>query len=145
MQLPNNLQHFPHKALLIVGDSVAAKFYLLGGDEMEEIDGVSVPREREQDAEGAFTSYDGSRVGGPSSDIKDEPRLHHFVHELVERTEKLIGTHGVAHLNLVMPAEVEHPFSSHLSKPTAAKIMRRLHKDLMKENPIKIIERLLAG
>jgi len=132
MQLPENLQHFPKATLILASDSVHAKFFLVGGDSLQELDGVGVPREAPQDNEGPFTF-----------DINDGPRLHDFVHQLVTKTVELTNAHGVAHIHLVMPAEVEHMLSSHLPQPVQALIGQTLHHDLMKSSPLELVERLL--
>ena len=54
MNLPQDLQHFPHAALIIASDSMHAKFFLVGGDTLQELDGVALPREFRQDSEGAL-------------------------------------------------------------------------------------------
>jgi hypothetical protein len=143
MRLPSDLQHFPHSALIVSSDSVKAKFFLVGGDELEELDGVAVPREPRQDSEGSFTSSDGSRVAGPDSDIDDTPRLKQFVNNIAGRMADLVREHGVAHIHLAMPAEVHHLLDSHLDKDVQSKIVRIVHKDLMKESPLEIVRRIL--
>lgn len=145
MQIPEALQHFPHTALLIACDSVHARFFLLGGDQLEELDAISLPREKRQDAEGAFTSADGSRVAGPSADISDDHRLHEFIHAMIERTTELLNQQEIAHLHLVMPAEIEHAYSSHLEPHVATKILKRVHLDLANFPPLDILERLIAA
>ncbi|MFZ2804482.1 MAG: hypothetical protein WA001_04620 [Patescibacteria group bacterium] len=139
MQLPEHLQHFPHPALILVSDSVKAKFFLAGGDSLQELDGVFVPRGNEK----TEPSPDGKRIAGFDADVDDGPRLHDFIHQLVAKTDALVKQHGIAHIHLVMPAEVEHQFSGHLPKEDKEKIGQTLHHDLMNEDPLKIIERLL--
>ncbi len=144
MNLPQDLQHFPHAALIIASDSMHAKFFLVGGDTLQELDGVALPREFRQDSEGAFTSSDGSRVAGPDSDIDDTPRLHHFVKQVAEQANLLCGKHEIAHVHLVMPAEIEHLFSSECAAILKEKIRFILHADLMKEHPLEIVRRVLV-
>ena len=134
MQLPNHLQKFSSATLLIASDTVMAKFFLLGGEAMEELDGIAVPREPSQDNE-----------GGLASEVRDEPRLHDFIHQLVERTDHLVQSHAIARIFLVMPAAVERPFTGHLSEETSSKILKTLNKDLMNEAPLTIVERVLEA
>lgn len=143
MILPEHLRHFPRATLVIASDTVLAKFFLAGGDSLEELDGVAVAREPLQDAEGTFTSSDGSRVAGPASDIDDRPRLERFVQEIVSRTAELVREHDIANVHVVMPPEVEHLYAAGLPADIAAKLGQRLHLDLMKYPPLEIIERLL--
>ena len=145
MHLLESLQHFPHPALIVTSDSVQANFFLVGGDSLEALDGISVPREMRQDSEGSFTSSDGSRVAGPDADIDDGPRLHEFVHQVIGRIDGLVTKHGIAHVHLVMPAAVEHQTYDHLEQHLKEKIVKRLHLDLMKSAPLEIVERILHG
>lgn len=145
MKLPKDLkEHFPHAALIIASDQIIAKFFLIGGDELEELDGIALPREFRQDSEGAFTSFDGSRVGGPDSDIDDLPRQKQFVKKIAERTKELVRGHGIAHLHLIMPAEIEHLLSKQLKPDVKTKIVRVRHFNLMKKNPLEIVRKVLA-
>jgi hypothetical protein len=143
MKLPEHLQHFPKPTLVIASDSVSAKFFLLGGDSLEELDGVTVPRERRQDDEGSFSSDGNARTGDPNADMSDAPRMHEFIHQLIEHTGELVAKHSITHIHLVMPAEVEHQFASHLSNDDRGLVGQTLHLDLMKSSPIEIVERLL--
>ncbi len=143
MNLPQDLQHFPHVTLIIASDSVNAKFFLVGGDTLQELDGVALLREFRQDSEGAFTSADGSRVAGPDSDIDDTPRLQRFVKQVAEQANQLCNKHGIAHVHLVMPAEIERHFSSECAATLKEKIRFILHADLMKEHPLEIVRRVL--
>lgn len=143
MQLPHDLQHFPTGALIVASDSVIAKFFLVGGDSLEELDGVALPRELKQDAEGEFVSFDGSRVAGPASDIDDRPRLTQFAKNVAARIESLIREQSVRAIHLVMPAEVEHTVFQSLSSEAQGHIGKKLHLDLMKEDPLSVIRRVV--
>ncbi len=133
MQLPTDLQHFPKGALLVASDSVKASFYLLGGDALEELDGLEFPHERAQDAEGPWTP-----------DENDEARMHAFIHAIVERIDGLVADHAVHHVHLVMPAEIEHAVSSHLPESSQSLLGVKLHVDLMKEAPLDIVRRVVG-
>lgn len=142
MQLPQDLQHFPTSTLLIVSDSIAAKFWLLGGDEMEEIDSVSLPRERKQDSEGSYVSSDGSRTGAPNQ-ADDTERLHQFVHLVVDRTARLTREHGITRIHLVMPVDMERTISQHLPSDVSTKLTKPVHADLMKDDMLDVVRRVL--
>lgn len=133
MKLPQNLQHFPHETLIIVSDHAQAKFFLVGGDELQELDGISDPRERSSDREGKFVS-----------DISDAPRLSAFTKMVAERAEALCKEHDILHLDLVLPAEVEKPFLHAAPTDLKARIRKTVHHDLIQESPLRIVERLLA-
>ncbi|MBU1034342.1 host attachment protein [Patescibacteria group bacterium] len=143
MKLPQELQHYPHATLLIASDSVRADFFLLGGDELEKLDGIALPREPRQDSEGTFVSYDGSRAAGPDSDIDDSQRLKQFVKKITEQAEALTREHDIQHVDVVMPAEIEHLLTEVSSNELKNKIRRRSHLDLMKEDPLTIVRRSL--
>lgn len=143
MQIPNDLKtHFPHATLLILSDSITAKFFLIGGDAIQELDGISEPREFRQDSEGSFTSYDGSRVGGPDSDIDDAPRQKSFIKKIAGRTADMVRTHATAHLVVVMPAELDHALREELPGDVRGMILHALHKNLMKEDTLSILRRI---
>ncbi len=144
MQLPQELQKFGQETLIITADSATAKFFLAGGDSLEQIAALEVPRENKQDNEGSFVSSDGSRVAGPVEE-KDAPRLNSFVRQVAEQADELVRKHGVSHLDLVMPAEVMHVLANELSSDSKPLVRRKLEKNLMFEQPVEIIKHLLAS
>lgn len=144
MKLPHALQQFPTATLLVVSDTVSAKFWILRDDEMEELDGFALPHEQNVSSERGSMSSDGTRMGG-SGTPDDAPRFHHYVHELAEKVSKFAHGHAVAHVHLVMPAEVERSVADHLPHDVSAKIGKRVHVDVMKESPIDIVQRVLSA
>ena len=142
MQLPEHLQHFPHIALLVASDSVLAKFFLLGGETLEEVDSLTVPRVKPQDNEGSIRIEGGGGVSGANSDIDDTPRLKEFIHKMVERINEIVAESGVVHIHLVMPAEIEHQLTAHLPNTLKERVVKRVHHDLVKNPPLEIVERL---
>lgn len=144
MKLPQELQQFPTSTLLVVSDTVSAKFWLIGGDDMEELDGLVLPHEHNQGSERASSSSDGTRLGG-SDTPSDAPRFHHYVHDLVEKLSQLVHGHAIAQIHLVMPANVEHAVADHLPHDVSAKIGKRVHVDVMKESPLEIVRRVLGA
>jgi ribonuclease D len=146
MKLPKDLkEHFPHTALIIASDQIVAKFFLVGGDELEELDSVALPRELRQDSEGEFISSDGSRTSDPDSDLHDTPRKKQFVKKIAERIKELVREHAVAHVHLVMLAEMEHLLSKHLEPDVKKKVVNIRHYNLMKEGPLDIARKALFG
>lgn len=144
MQLPQELQKFQTPTLIVAADSMTAKIYLAGGDTLEQVAAVEVPREKKQDNEGSFSSADGSRVAGPV-DEKDAPRLKSFVRQTASAVTSLMRMHKLEHLELIMPAEVEHALVDELPSDVDTLIRRKLHKDLMKEEPIEMVKHLLEA
>lgn len=144
MQLPEHL-HFPTRAELIVtADSVHARLYLLGGDRLEELDGVAEPREKLSDNEGSFTSSDGSRVAGPGSDVDDTPRLHEFLKKLSAEMISLTRKHGIQAIRIVMPTRIERPLRELLPSDVETLIETTMDLDLMKSSEEEILERIFA-
>ncbi len=143
MKLPSSLQKFPQTALFVTSDSIIAKFFLAGGDGLEELDGISLPREKKSDREGYFTSADESRHGGPASDPDDTARLKTFVKKIAQQIENLVAHHDVKKIHLIMPAEVEHKLFSELTNQIKEKIGKKIHLDVMKEDAVKIVERVV--
>lgn len=144
MQLPQELQKFQTPALIVAADSTTAKIFLAGGDSLEQISSVELPRERKQDNEGSFASADGSRVAGPV-DEDDAPRLKSFIKQMATAVISLMRMHKLEHLDLIMPAEIERALVDELPSDVDTLIRRKLHKDLMNESPVEMLKRLLAG
>jgi hypothetical protein len=142
MQLPQDLQHFSVPTLIVVGDSVGAKFFLAGGDAVEEVDAVSLPRETSSDSEGSFNNVDTGRSNAPEPKDEEE-RLHRLVHVYQEKIEELIRHHDAAEVCLVMNAELAHGVTHHLPGDVLPKITRELHHDMAKSGLEEIIRKLL--
>ncbi len=132
MQLPTHLQHFPNGALIVASDTVTAKFYLADGDAIEELDGVTVPKETGQDGEGSFEFFP-----------DDAPRFRAFAKKLTTRITTLEREHRIPAIHLVMPAEIEHLVTKNLPRDVATKIGKKIHRDVMKETPIEIVKRVI--
>jgi hypothetical protein len=132
MQLPHELQHFPNGALIVVSDTVIAKFYLVGGDTLEELDGVAVPKETGQDGEGSFEFFP-----------DDASRLHAFIHKVVERLGVLVRKHDIPLIHMVMPAEIDHEVTGHLPNDIKEKLGKTIHLNLMKESPLEAVRRII--
>jgi hypothetical protein len=142
MKLPQDLQpRFIHPTLIVAADHVVAKMFLAGGDEVEELDGVSEPREKRQDSEGFFMSWDGSRHGGPDADISDEPRLAEYAKKVAKRIATLVHEQDLAHIHLVMPNDVSHLVQKALPNDVKKKIVHVRDLDLMKEDTLTILRR----
>lgn len=142
MKLPHDLQpRFVHPTLVVASDRASAKIFLVGGDDLEELDGVSLPRERSSDSEGYFTSKDESRHGNPGADIDDAPRLALYAKQVADRIASTVCEQEIAHLHLVMPTEVADLVQKDLPPDVKTKIVRVKHLDLMKEDALTILRR----
>lgn len=142
MQLPQDLQHFSVPTLIVVGDSVSAKFFLAGGDAVEEVGAVSLPRESSTDNEGSFNNVDTGRSNAPEPKDEEE-RLHHLIHLFQEKIEELVRHHQAAEVCLVMNAELAHGVKHHLPEDVLPSITRELHRDMAKTGLEDIIRKLL--
>ncbi|MFA5936044.1 MAG: host attachment protein [Patescibacteria group bacterium] len=145
MQLPQDLQaHFPHPTLLITADHMTAKLYLAGGDSIEELDGITEPRDIPTDTHDSTSSGDGIRTSNPNADNNDEPRIKHLIKRIAERMEKLVKEHNVGNIHLVMPADMLHPVKDHLSQDTIKLVRSETPGMLMKEDILDVIRRIFA-
>ncbi|MBU1348570.1 host attachment protein [Patescibacteria group bacterium] len=143
MNIPEDLRpHVIHATLIVASDHMHASFLLAGGDAIEQVDAIAMPREKRQDSEGYFRSSDSSRHGDPNADTSDEPRLSAFTKAVATRTAELIREQDTAHLHLVMPKEVERLVRQDLPQDATKKIVRVRNLDLMKEDPITILRRV---
>lgn len=134
MNLPLDLQHFPSATLLVISNSESAKFWLLGGDAAQELDGLSLLHEHAKDRETLHQSGN-----------QDEDRFHRYLHDLTDRIAKLTHAHAIAHIHLVMPSEIEHAVTSLLPQDIRLKINKRVHADVMNESLNNIIRRVLGA
>jgi hypothetical protein len=135
MHLPHELQHFPHPTLIVASDHFTARFFFIGGDTLEELDGLTLPKNLPND--------DGSRVGGLLADVDDAPRLTQFVKQIAARLEEETQKHDVQTIHLVMSADVEGALHTHISATVLPHLSRIIHRDLMNEAPLEIVKRIL--
>lgn len=133
MQLPQDLQHFPHLALIVVADHQSAKLYLAGGESLEELDGLSMAAGPGPDHEHSFV---------PSAHDGEGDRLDKYAALLAEHVAGMVEAHEISHVHLVMPADLEHLVSAALPGDVSAKVMKRVHADLMNEAPLDVVRRL---
>ena len=135
MQLPRELQHFPHLTLIVASDTTASKLFLAGNDSLEELDGLSLPKEALPDHEGSFV---------PGHADLESKRLEKYAVLLAEHVISMVKAHQIVHVDLVMPAAVEHLFSAALPKDISDKVMRRVHLDLMNDAPLEVVKHLVG-
>lgn len=144
MNLPQDLQpHFVEPALIVVADHIAAKFYLAGGDAIEEVDSLSLPHERMTDNETTFTNTATGGSSGPEPKTEEE-RQHQFIHMMQERLEDFIREGIADHIFLAMDAELAHMIKHHLPGDMAGMIKKEVHHSVMKENILDVVKRFFA-
>ena len=143
MQIPHDLQHFPEPTLIVIADHLTAKFFLAGGDAVQELDGVALPRDRRTDKDTAFVDVDSGRVS--SGEPKDEEeRLNRYGKLVAVAIERYLHQHTAAHFYLVMVGDVADAVKRHLDKPAHALIKKEIAKDVMKEPLVDVLRRLFA-
>lgn len=143
MKLPRQLQRFSEPTLLVASSEEVAKFWLAGGEALEALDGVALAPEQKSDSEGAFTSYDGSRVGGPASDKHDTPRKEKFAKQVAERVVKLLREGHATGVRLAALPEILHRIEAHLPNDVAKKVISRTEKNLMKMDETETVGAML--
>ena len=111
-----------------------AKFFLAGGEDIEELDGVAVLPDTFSDIEKKF-----------SSDVSDTEQRTHFVKDVVTRIEDLASHQEVHQIHLVMPAEILHKVTSHLSAQEQARIGKTVDAEMMKASPLEVVRRLFSA
>lgn len=132
MQLPHELQHFPYSALIVASDTVHARFFLVGGDSLEELDGVAVPKETGQDGEGSMEFFP-----------DDAARLRQFVHSVTQRIEELARAHTIQTIHFVMPAEIAHDVSVRLAHDLKRRVGKTIHRNVVGDAPHEIVRRIV--
>lgn len=135
MHLPQELQHFSRPTLITISDHFVARFFLVGGDALEELDGIALPKNNPHD--------DGSRVEGLLADLDDTPRLIHFVKQIAERLDDFVKKNDTSTIHLIMPTDVAGELRKYLSAAVLPHLGRTLHLDLMKTAPLDIVRRVL--
>lgn len=135
MQLPEELQHFEFPSLILVADHVHAQFWLAHNDTLEEVDVVSLPKESSSDNEGRAIGQE----------LSDDNRLHEYIHIVVDRLEQIMGEGIADSLHLVMSADLAHAVLDHSNTEIQEQVGKQLHLDLMKEEPLEVVKRLLAA
>jgi len=143
MQLPQHLQHFPHSTLIVSADTVDANFFLVGGDALEHLDRIAVPREHQEDSRGETKGFEDAHTTGMESDVSDEARMTHFTKQIVEKIDDLVRKHGVMTVHLVMPAEVSNIVIEILPGDVKDSLGKTLDLNLMKATPVEIVERVV--
>ena len=144
MKLPRQLQRFPEPTLLVASDEEIARFWLAGGEALETLDGVALAPEQKSDSEGAFASYDGSRVAGPASDRHDTPRKEKFAKQVAERVVKLLREGHATGVRLAALPEIMHRVEAHLPNDVTRKVLSRTEKNLMKMSEVEIVGAMLG-
>lgn len=135
MQLPQELQHFEFPSLILAADHVHAQFWLAHGDTLEEVDLISLPKDEHSDKEGRAIGQE----------LSDDNRLHEYIHLVVDRLEQIMSEGVADSLHLVMSADLANAILDHSSTEVQEQVGKQVHADLMKEEPIEVVRRLLAA
>jgi len=135
MQLPQELQHFENPSLILVADHVHAQFWVAHGETLEEVDVVALPKDTHSDNEGRAIGQE----------LSDDNRLHEYIHLLVDRLEQIMGEGVADSLHLVMSADLANAVLDHSNTEVQEQVGKQLHLDLMKEEPLEVVKRLLAA
>jgi protein required for attachment to host cells len=143
MKLPKNLQHFPKPTLVVTTDEQVARFWLAGGDGIEELDPVSMPREKASDREGAFYARTGyQHVGSDLSDAHDTPRKEQFAKAVGKRIDETVRTGHAEEIRMISPPEMLHRIEKRLGPESKKRIVSELKKDVMKSGTVDVIKRI---
>lgn len=142
MKLPTILQHFPEPTLLVLTDEQEAKFLLAGGDSLEHLDSIALPRERVGDKEGMTKTPGGYISGHDLSDTHDTPRKKKFADEVADRIRSLIRQGHATSIRLISPPEMLHLIDERLPHDLQDRVLSRLPKDLMKMSDVEVLTRI---
>ena len=143
MQLPKDLQHFSVPTLVVTADQITAKFWLAGGENIEELDGVSAPRDLMSDAETSFVNVDTHGTNAPEPKTEVE-RLKHYAKLVADRVTNLLRHDKVGRVHLVADARIVHSVTEHMPKELQPLLGRSLHENLMQQNILEVLRRLHA-
>jgi hypothetical protein len=135
MQLPQELQRFEFPSLILVADRVHAQFWLAHGDTLEEVDLIRLDKDEHSDKEGR-------EIG---QELSDDNRLHQYIHLVVDRLEQIMNEGVADSLHLVMETELADAVIDHSSQEIQEQVGKQVHADLMKEEPLDVIRRVLEA
>jgi hypothetical protein len=141
MRIPKSLQRFSEPSLIVIGDTEMAKFILAGGDALEEIGGVELPREKKTDKEASFTS--GTRVGAPAFEAREEDRKKKFAVLVSKKIASLIRDGHAEKVYIAVPALVDGLIESKIPRDLRSRVIRRIPKDLLHLKMVDILKRFL--
>jgi hypothetical protein len=135
MQLPEELQRFEFPSLILVADHVHAQFWLAHNDTLEEVDLIALPKDTHSDNEGRAIGQE----------LSDDNRLHEYIHLLVDRLEQIMSEGVADSLHLVMSADLANAVLDHSSSEVQEQVGKQVHADLMKEEPLDVVRRVLEA
>jgi len=118
---------------------------------LKELGTIEHSRELKSDNEASFVNPNhGGSTSGPEPKIEQE-RMKKFCKELASRITQHLAEPdpaspgAIKHIYLAMKKELMHPVEEHLAKPTQTLINRRLDADLMKDDILEVVDRLLKA
>lgn len=135
MQLPEELQRFEFPSLILVADHVHAQFWLAHNDTLEEVDVISLPKDKLSDNEGRAIGQE----------LSDDHRQHEFIHMLVDRLEQIMSEGVADSLHLVMSADLANAVLDHSSTEVQEQVGKQIHADLIKHDPLDVVRRVLEA
>ncbi len=136
MQIPEALQHFAEPALIVTADHFQARLWIAFEDSMEEIETLELPKTELSDNEG-------KEIG---QEMTDEERTRRFISGLADHINQLIRDEEAASsLHLIAPADVINPLKKLLAPEAANIINKELDVNVMKEDAVQILERIVAA
>jgi hypothetical protein len=145
MQIPKSLQHFPEPALIVTTDHVYARLWLAFEDSMEELEVLEMPQEEKSDHEGEFYNPDTGGVHATEPHTNDE-RLHKFIRVLAEHVSHLIRDDEAAtSVHLIAPEDMMAALKKELAPEAANIVAKELPINVMKEDEVHILERIVSA
>ncbi len=101
---------------------------------MEDIDVIEAPKDEYSDKEGRAIGQE----------ISNDHNAHHYIHDLVDRIERLVEEDAAQHILLAMPADIAHAIIEHSSQDVQLKVTRQVHADLMKHDMVEVLQKLFS-
>lgn len=135
MQLPQELQRFENPSLIVVADHVHAQFWLAHNETLEEVDVIELPKD----------TYSDNEARGLGLEKTDDHRLHEYVHLLVDRLEEIMNEGVADSVHLVMDTDLANAVLDHSSTEVQEQVGKQVHADLIKEDPLEVVKRVLAA
>lgn len=112
---------------------------------MEPLDEMEMPKELKSDKDTSFVNVDTHGVHAPEPRY-DEERLRHFLRAIAMRVNELIRDEEAAtSVHLLLPDDMLAPLKKELA-PEAANILgKEIRANVMKEDEVQILERIVGA
>ncbi|MDD2786323.1 MAG: hypothetical protein PHS79_05580 [Patescibacteria group bacterium] len=143
MQIPQELQHYEHPTLIVVGDFEHAVIHLAHDKDLTEVATIEAPELHQPDTEGSVT-IGGGRTANPSTDVDEGARRVRYTKQIVDKIVELQKSNDIQFINLIMPAEMCRRLQDGLPSNMKTNVTKVLEVNIAKAPMLDVLRRLEA-